>query len=171
MIVTGGAPLSGDILGRIEDARVYLIHPRVSWIHRRIPYTLGCLVDTAVSQTSRVSVKTPGRLPDTCSVLETPGCIDYSGHLTMYRRRRIVWESPSGVSHTSSVCHTHYMSEIRRGVSQTPLRRLAVTRGRASPRHLGRLRYVGVSSRHIGRLGDTRVYTIRPKCPLDNICL
>ena len=29
-IVTGGAPLSGDILGRIEDASVYPIRPRAS---------------------------------------------------------------------------------------------------------------------------------------------
>ena len=73
-------------------------------------------------------------------------------------------DTPSGVSYTSRLPYTRYVWDTPRGVSYTPLCFEASRDTQASPRRPKCLRYVGMSSRHTGCLGDARVYAIHPKC-------
>ena len=76
--VTGGDPLSGDILGCIEDAKVYGIH---SWVYAYIGVwqtAIGiCETPTYVRRLERPETPAYGRRP--CrGVWETPECLPYT---------------------------------------------------------------------------------------------
>jgi hypothetical protein len=104
-----------------------LLEPRLGYGS----WSLSRLVAYSTLQVYRrhpVCLQTPAYLPDTCSVWEMPGCIvDTSrciGDAGASRSHQVV-----SLIHQVSAIHPICLStEIRRGVSQTPLRRLGSSR-------------------------------------------